>query len=332
MKKILSLFLSLLMLLSLMTCFTASAVSLREGPEAAYESFEDGESALDYVYFSPVKGEEDTTKYPLILWLHGNSSGDYPGHQLRNSDIYKFSTDELQARFKDSGGAFLLLPRDPTNSISLAWDFAVEDAKRVLDDFISENIDNIDLDRIYAGGNSMGGKGVYKIAAAYPEVFAAIFPISPVYIPTNTELKALSDTAVWVFNNSNDNYPQLSDTSVKTYFNYLNKHSSNPQNNRWSCFSEYYSTGGFIQQDEIHNTWTPVLNDLFMDDGSEYKAISTVDGEGNSIKLTYPEGFISWLSSQTLSESVTSVWKNPFAKIIDFFISIFNALLSIFGV
>ena len=330
MKKIISLLLSLLMIFSLV--MTASAVSISAGPDAAYEAFSDGESALDYVYFSPVKSVDDETKYPLVLWLHGNSSGDYPRHQLYNSDIYKLSTDEFQARFVGTGGAFLLLPRDPTRSINLAWDFAVEDAKRVLDDFIGEYGDNIDLDRIYVGGNSMGGKGVYKIAAAYPEVFAAVFPVSPVYVPTNAELRALSKTAVWVFNNKNDNYPQLTNTSVKSYFSYLNKNSENPQNNRWTSFSEYYGTGGGLKEDEVHNTWTAVLNDLFMDDGSEYKAMTTVDGKGNTVKLTYPEGFIHWLSSQSLSEDATAAWKNPFAWLIDFFISIFNGLISIFGI
>lgn len=330
MKKILSVLLSVIMLVSL--TMTASAVSISAGPDAAFEYFKDGKAALDYVYFSPVKGEEDTAKYPLILWLHGNSSGDYPRHQLYNTDIYKFSTDEFQSRFVGAGGAFLLLPRDPTNSINLAWDFSVESAKKTLDSFVAEFGNNIDLDRIYVGGNSMGGKGVYKIASAYPEVFAAIFPISPVYVPTNAELKALSKTAVWVFNNKNDNYPQLSNSSVKTYFSYLNKKSENPQNNRWSSFSEYYGTGGGLQKEEIHNTWTPVLNDLFMDDGSEYKAMTTVDGNGNTVNLTYPEGFIHWLSSQRLNENATAVWKNPFAWLIDFFISIFNGIISIFGV
>ncbi len=332
MKKILSLFLCMLMILSSASYFTALGASLSEGTEAIYETFEDGKAALDYVYFSPVKGEDDTTKYPLVLWLHGNSSGDYPGHQLRNSDIHKFASDELQSRFVDAGGAFLLLPRDPTKSLNLAWDFAVENAKKTLDAFIDEHADNIDLDRIYVGGNSMGGKGVYKIAAAYPEVFAAIFPVSPVYVPTNPELKALSKTAVWVFNNSRDNYPQLSNASVKTYFSYLNKNSENPQNNRWTSFSAYYSTGGSLREEEIHNTWTAVLNDLFMDDGSEYRAMTTVDGKGNSVSLTYPEGFIHWLSSQSLSENATAVWKNPFAWLIDFFISIFNGIISIFGI
>ena len=33
------------------------------------------------------------------------------------------------------GGAFLLLPRDPTKSLTLAWDFGVDNAKKVLDTF-----------------------------------------------------------------------------------------------------------------------------------------------------------------------------------------------------
>ena len=332
MKKIISFFLCVLMVLSVGSCFTAFGASLSQGTEAIYETFKDGKAALDYVYFSPVKGEDDTTKYPLVLWLHGNSSGDYPGHQLRNTDIHKFASDEFQAKFVGAGGAFILLPRDPTKSLNLAWDFAVENAKKTLDSFIAEYGQNIDLNRVYVGGNSMGGKGVFKIAAAYPEVFAAIFPVSPVYVPTNPELKALSETAVWVFSNSKDNYPQLSNSSVKTYFSYLNKHSDNPQNNRWSLFTEFYSPDGSSDKKEIHNTWTAVLNDLFMDDGREYMAMTTVDGEGNSVNLTYPEGFIHWLSSQTLSEDVVAPWKNPFAWLIDFFISIFNGIISIFGI
>ncbi len=333
MKKLISLFLVLILLLSALSGLTVYGASLAEGTQAIYDTFREGKSALDYVYFSPVKDESDTKKYPLILWLHGNSSGDYPGHQLRNSDIHKFASDELQLRFIGTEGAFLLLPRDPTKTVTLAWDFAVEDAKKVLDDFVDEYGNNIDTNRIYVGGNSMGGKGVYKIAAAYPDVFAAIFPLSPVYIPTKAELKALSDTAVWIFSNTNDNYPQLSPNTVYSYFKQLNKYSSNPQNNRWTAFSAYHRPDGSMQQDEIHNTWTPVCNDLFMDDTSEYMAMSTVDGEGREINLFYPNGFISWLSSMHLSGGdAVGTPKGAFAKLIEFLSNIINAIISIFGI
>ncbi|MBR5437386.1 MAG: hypothetical protein IKV21_00565 [Clostridia bacterium] len=331
MKKNISLFLVVLMIVLACVPFTASAVSISEGRDAAQAKFYDGKSALDYVYYSPVKGSSDTTKYPLILWLHGNASGDYPRHQLDNSDIYKFSTDEFQARFVGAGGAFLLLPRDPTTGVVLAWDWSLDKTKTVLDDFIEEYGENIDLSRIYVGGNSMGGKGAFKMAATYPDVFAAVFPVSPVYVPSSEDMKALSDTAVWVFNNSNDGYPQLNNTIVKNYFADLNKASSNPKNNRWTSFSAYYTPGGGTDKNEIHNTWTAVLNDLFMDDCSEYKAMTTVDGEGNSVKLTYPEGFITWLSSQSLSDNASAVSTNFLRRILDMFVNFFNALLSVFG-
>lgn len=332
MKKLFSLLLSLFMLCPFASFFIAQGASLGEGTDAIRRTFDEGTALLDYVYFSPVKGPEDETKYPLILWLHGNASGDYPGHQLVNSDIHKLASDELQARFRDAGGAFLLLPRDPTENVGLAWDLTVDKAKSVLDSFIEDNINNIDLERIYAGGNSMGGKGAYKIAAAYPEVFAAIFPVSPVYVPSKAEMNALSDTAVWIFSNANDNYPQLLPDVVRSSFSQLNDYSQNPGNNRWSLFSDYYSTGGTLQPDEVHNTWTPVLNDLFMDDGSEYMAMTTVDGEGNKIKLTYPDGFISWLSAQSLSEKASAAApKGMLARLIEMISNIINAIISIFG-
>lgn len=332
MKKIISVILALLMLAGIFV-MPASAVKLSAGTEAIRASFESGKSALDYVYFSPVNDENDNIKYPLVLWLHGNSSGDYPGHQLENSDIHKFACDEFQARFCNAGGAFLLLPRDNTKDIALAWDTQIEAAMETMIDFVEEYKDNIDINRIYVGGNSMGGKGVYKIAANYPNVFAAIFPLSPVYIPTKADINALKNTAVWVFTNDNDRYPQTASTAVKNYFNQIVSSSAHPENCRWTCFDTYYRPDGSNVADEVHNTWTPVLNDLFMDNGREYLAMTTVDGNGEKISLTYPQGFIHWLSSQALEESSLSLGSKVsfFQKVIQFITSVFNAILSIFG-
>lgn len=333
MKKAISVFLFLLMLASIFV-MPASAVSLSAGSDALIASFGSGESSLDYVYFSPVKDESDDTKYPLVLWLHGNSSGNYPGHQVENSDIFKFASDEFQARFCNAGGAFLLLPRDDTTDAALAWDMTIEAAMETLIDFVSEYGDNIDINRIYVGGNSMGGKGVYKMAANYPNVFAAIFPISPVYIPTASDINALKNTAVWVFSNTQDRYPQLSPTAVRTYFNQIASVSAHPENCRWSYFEAFHHPDGVADTAEVHNTWTPVLNDLFMYNGNEYIKMTTVDGNGDTVKLTYPQGFIHWLSSQSLEESSLSLGSkvNFFRKIIQFIVSVFNAIISLFGI
>lgn len=103
-------------------CLFSSAVSITEGEEALRAQFtSDDTSPLGYVSYSPVKGDEDAAKYPLVVWLHGNASGDYPGHQLNNSCISNWSSEEYQSRFEGAGGAFLLLPRCPTNTHVVAW-------------------------------------------------------------------------------------------------------------------------------------------------------------------------------------------------------------------
>ena len=86
MKKSLALFLAVLMLLS---CFsiagfaeenTSQALPLSAGIDALRDQFQKGSGSevngytIDYRYYSPVK-EEDETKYPLVIWLHGMGQG-----------------------------------------------------------------------------------------------------------------------------------------------------------------------------------------------------------------------------------------------------------------
>ena len=60
----------------------------------------------------------------------------------------------------------------------------------------------IDADRVYLTGPSPGGAGTWYIAARYPELFAAIAPISGftsnlTFIDANTD--RLLDMQVWAF-------------------------------------------------------------------------------------------------------------------------------------
>ena len=48
-------------------------------------SFKDGvgpevdDYSMDYKYFSPIKNDNDLTKYPLVIWLHGLGNNNSPG-------------------------------------------------------------------------------------------------------------------------------------------------------------------------------------------------------------------------------------------------------------
>lgn len=284
-------------------CLFSSAVSITEGEEALRAQFtSDDTSPLGYVSYSPVKGDEDAAKYPLVVWLHGNASGDYPGHQLNNSCISNWSSEEYQSRFEGAGGAFLLIPRCPTNTHVVAWGSEKRiPLKNTIDDFIAKNESHIDKSRIYIGGYSMGGKMTIIMASTYPDFFAAAFPMSPVYEPTKSELKSMSQMPVWLFVNKNDKYVALDyERIVLPNWEYFSKNSAFPAESRLTSFSSFWHAEGVENTSDVHNTWDAVTYDMFMKSGEVYYASETVNANGGAVELSYPNGVISWLSAQSL--------------------------------
>lgn len=263
---------------------------------AAELNFVDGigpetkECVLDYKYFSPVKNN-DTTKYPLVIWLQGQGDNESPGAQLGGSDIVAWATDEMQHRFKDAQGAFIFVPRAPGDG----WkkDF-VEPLKATLDDFIEKNKNNIELTRIYLGGYSLGGWMSFNIAALYPEMFAAIFVACPALRLTKDVAEGIADIPIWITSGKNDiavNYY----TRVKPTWNKILSNTNIPEQCRLSTLSKAtYPDGNLTGYG--HSSWYAINYDMFSSQDGDYPRMSTIDGRGNTVKLTYPDGMISWLS------------------------------------
>lgn len=248
---------------------------------------------IDYRYFSPVK-ENDSVKYPLVIWLHGMGDGEYEGKQVTTNDVYKWTEDEFQSRFKDSGGAFIFAPRSVEEK-KLYWtDELVYPLRAAIDDFIEANKDNIDLKRIYVGGYSMGGKMTLKMAVAYPDMFAAIFPICPAWIPGDEAVAYLKDTPVWLTSGALDplvNYY----TYVMSTWDRIKNFSNVPQDCRLSTLFMTLHANGMPCQSS-HWSWFSVNNDMFSSKGGNYPLMKTQNALGEKVELTYPEGMISWLS------------------------------------
>lgn len=72
----------------------------------------------------------------------------------------------------------------------------------------------VDADRVYLTGASMGGYGVWALAAAHPERFAAIAPICGGGDPLSAN--RLRDIPTWAFHGAEDNVvlPQESQRMV----------------------------------------------------------------------------------------------------------------------
>lgn len=200
MKKLLSFILAVIMIAG---CLVPAFALSENDLDALKAEFTDGVGpevngwSLDYVSYSPV-GENDTARYPLVIWLHGMAQGGSPRAQISDNNFAFWASEELQSRFKGTGGAFLLAVRSREENNQFWSNDLIPALKGAIDSFIDLNRDNIDLSRIYVGGFSMGGKMTLRLAATYPDFFAAAFPICPAFEPTKEQLAPLHGMPVWL--------------------------------------------------------------------------------------------------------------------------------------
>lgn len=104
----------------------------------------------------------------LLLQLHGaGERGDTP-EDLDKVLVHGFCNIVNDNNLHD---CILLMPQCPNDSF---WVAKIESLKRFLDRFVDAY--NIDQNRIYLCGLSMGGYGTWYTAMAYPDLFAAIAP------------------------------------------------------------------------------------------------------------------------------------------------------------
>lgn len=116
---------------------------------------------LNYALHVPKSSKE---KKPLLIFLHGSGE--------KGTDIEKV---KVHGPFKylksNSLDAYVLAPQCPDNEY---WDSEV--LYQLILKIQKEN--NIDSNRIYLTGLSLGGWGAWNLAFAHPEMFAALVPIA----------------------------------------------------------------------------------------------------------------------------------------------------------
>lgn len=347
-KRILSVMISVLLVICLFSLTGAAAGRKAALPKSAgIEALRDEFSidtapeadgyALDYAYYSPV-GENDDTKYPLVIFLHGIGHADYVGAQLDDSDFPYWASEELQSRFTE-GGAFVLLPRAPEHKL-VYWSKTLVPALRsVIDDVIRKHGDNIDTSKIFIGGSSAGGEMTWDMIIAFPEYFAGAFPIAATGTVSAYDTKTCSDVAIWMIASELDPVVSYIATTTPLWKNVC-KNNSQPESCRLSSFSSVKEPSGTGASDN-HHMAKVVTYDFHMLDGSTYPNVSHVDGNGNSIYLEGENGLISWMngiSSGYSGESGNDSGNinvngltNFFDAIRNFFLKIVNIFQRLFG-
>lgn len=249
--------------------------------------------SIDYCVFSPVADENDGTKYPLVVWLHGLNEGQKPRSQLRKNNFVYWAREDFQLRFPE-GGAFLLAARSPEEKTTCWSNELIEPLMAVITDFISTH-KNVDASRIYLGGFSMGGKMTLRMAITYPDVFAAIFPICPAYAFTEEQLSYIKNIPMWLTASSRDVIAGWY-TYSRDIWNSFCGQTTRKEDSRLSVLGNVYFPNG-KKTTSNHHAWFAVTYDMFTEDGGDYYHMRTENAAGESVSLTYPNGMISWLSS-----------------------------------
>lgn len=275
-------------------------LSVSAGIEALRGQFEPGVApecegyTLDYEFYSPV-GKNDTNKYPVFIFLHGIGHGDYVGSQVDDSDMPYWSSKEFQERFDNAGGAFILMPRSPEQNNMYWGETLIDPLHALIEDFINNHKENVDTTRISISGSSAGGGMVWMMLDEFPEMFASAIPIASTKMPNIFEIGKTSETSIWLVSSSLDpiiSYP-FNTLVVWGMIKLLN---DNRSNCRLSTFSKVTNPNGESSSDNHHLAGV-ITYDLHTLNDELYPYLETVDGNGNEVDLTPPNGLIKWISN-----------------------------------
>lgn len=174
--------------------------------------FDNRKIAVNYRFLKPNKVEQGK-KYPLILVFHG--SGAVGNNNTSQMGI--LSRMWLLPENRENYQAYVLAPQFPVRSSNYHLDESrnvkVSESNEYLD-LVLKSIDsliineNIDKDRIYVMGFSMGGATTSNAISKRPDLFAAAINISG--ISQFDKIDELTKMPIWIVHGSldTDNFPQ----------------------------------------------------------------------------------------------------------------------------
>lgn len=159
--------------------------------------------------YSGARGPQSTLAYrmmrpalfasrsPLLVFLHGAGE-----RGLDNLSQLKYLPEQMAtSKMRQRYPCFLLAPQISTNS---AW--VLDDQMEMVIGLIEQMLRDepaIDRSRVYLTGLSMGGSGVWRLAAKRPDLFAAVVPVCGAGDPH--QAAALRPVPVWAVHGEADN-------------------------------------------------------------------------------------------------------------------------------
>lgn len=145
-------------------------------------------------YYCGEKGH----KLPLIIQLHGAGERGYGKEDLEKVEVHGFSEC-----LKDTEhNCIVIMPQCPVDTF---WVARVESIVEFIEQLIKEY--DVDEDRVYLTGLSMGGYGTWFTSMARPDLFAAIAPVCGGGMSWNAGVLKMP---IWVFHGAADSVVSVS--------------------------------------------------------------------------------------------------------------------------
>ena len=123
---------------------------------------------------------------PVMLYLHG------AGNRGDDNESQLHGLAEVIRSNREKFSFVVVIPQCDADGF---WDEkTLNKANQALDNSMSEF--NGDSKQLYLAGFSLGGYGVWNMAAMYPDKFAAVVPMAGRVIPRSSEIKKVSSVVV----------------------------------------------------------------------------------------------------------------------------------------
>ncbi|WPP51382.1 carboxylesterase family protein [Catalinimonas niigatensis] len=156
------------------------------------------DNSLDYLFMKPLE-YDSTQNYPLVICLHGGPKS----AKLKRVIVTEPAPLLSKPLNREKYPAFLFVPQAPPGKSWGGMPYA-----QPIDALLMETIDalkaeyEIDENRIYLTGISMGGFGTWYLAGTHADMFAAAIPMCGI---GDTALATeMVDIPVWAFHGSED--------------------------------------------------------------------------------------------------------------------------------
>lgn len=143
---------------------------------------------------------ETKQNLPLIVQLHGAGERGYGKDDLDKVDVHGFSKYLENSEHE----CIVIMPQCPVDTF---WAARVESIVEFIQQLKNEY--NVDEDRVYLTGLSMGGYGTWFTSMARPDLFAAIAPVCGGGMAWNAGVLTMP---IWAFHGAEDSLVSVTQT------------------------------------------------------------------------------------------------------------------------